>query len=390
MQRRIGLFFASRHGQTRSIAVFLANRFAGRDVQVSLIDLTRNPADSPSLDDFDTVLIGAPLYLQRYPSSVRRFLRTSRNALVRHRSTGIFSVSLTAGGGRPGDYLASLGPLREMLADLAWTPHWMASFAGALKYREYNPVIRMVMHRISRHYGGPTDTTRDHELTRWDEVARFARHVAANQAISGYRSSAISMPTRTLDRLMPAYERRFVARRMVRGTPDDIGAAIEHMGPSDLQFLRSDRAVSIVPVSHTETREVASGMITDNGPCHVHPRALATEAAFCEFNEQGYTKVATTVWFDDAREKGTVVSLETRIHVATPDPRGHGRWYWRIVAPAIRLHMAIALWRIQRAVARLHGRSGQMPNGKPALYPATDSAVETPVPPRLVPENAHP
>jgi hypothetical protein len=42
------------------IPVFLANQFAERHVQVSLIDLARPPADRPSLDDFDTVLVGAP------------------------------------------------------------------------------------------------------------------------------------------------------------------------------------------------------------------------------------------------------------------------------------------------------------------------------------------
>jgi menaquinone-dependent protoporphyrinogen IX oxidase len=38
---------------------------------------------------------------------------------------------------------------------------------------------RMLMRRIARKEGGPTDTSRDHELTNWTEVTALAIDIAA-------------------------------------------------------------------------------------------------------------------------------------------------------------------------------------------------------------------
>ena len=39
---------------------------------------------------------------------------------------------------------------------------------------------RMLLKVISRRSGRPTDTSRDHELTNWDQVTRFADEFAAS------------------------------------------------------------------------------------------------------------------------------------------------------------------------------------------------------------------
>lgn len=106
---------------------------------------------------------------------MRKFVRENRGELMSAKSTGFFSACLTATPGTGEAYAESLGPVRRFLDQVAWTPEWIASFPGALNYREYNPLLRWVMKRISRQGGGPTDTSRDHGLTRWDEVSRFAQ-----------------------------------------------------------------------------------------------------------------------------------------------------------------------------------------------------------------------
>jgi menaquinone-dependent protoporphyrinogen oxidase len=50
--------------------------------------------------------------------------------------------------------------------------------AGRLAYTQYGILTRLLMTWIARRQGGPTDTSRDHELTNWDEVARLADTVA--------------------------------------------------------------------------------------------------------------------------------------------------------------------------------------------------------------------
>ena len=46
--------------------------------------------------------------------------------------------------------------------------------AGALQYREYDFVTRLVMRVLMRHGDHPTDITRDYDYTDWDAVERFA------------------------------------------------------------------------------------------------------------------------------------------------------------------------------------------------------------------------
>ena len=38
----------------------------------------------------------------------------------------------------------------------------------------------MLLKRISRRAGGPTDTSRDYEMTDWNQVVRFAAEFAAS------------------------------------------------------------------------------------------------------------------------------------------------------------------------------------------------------------------
>jgi hypothetical protein len=47
-------------------------------------------------------------------------------------------------------------------------------FAGRLAYTQYGPIKRLILRLIAQREGGSTDTRRDHELTDWTDVARFA------------------------------------------------------------------------------------------------------------------------------------------------------------------------------------------------------------------------
>jgi menaquinone-dependent protoporphyrinogen oxidase len=51
-------------------------------------------------------------------------------------------------------------------------------FAGALAYTQYRWWLRWVMKQISRSQGRPTNTSRDHDLTDWGAVDRFAARLS--------------------------------------------------------------------------------------------------------------------------------------------------------------------------------------------------------------------
>jgi menaquinone-dependent protoporphyrinogen oxidase len=71
------------------------------------------------------------------------------------------------------------GYIAHLLDKTDWKPRWTATFSGALRYTRYGAVTRWIMKMISRHTGGPTDTSRDHEFTDWDAVDRFAERLTA-------------------------------------------------------------------------------------------------------------------------------------------------------------------------------------------------------------------
>ena len=66
----------------------------------------------------------------------------------------------------------------KFLAESGFRPARVGRFAGALRYRAYSWPLRLMMRLISGSQGRPTDTGRDHELTDWDQVDRFARGLA--------------------------------------------------------------------------------------------------------------------------------------------------------------------------------------------------------------------
>ena len=70
----------------------------------------------------------------------------------------------------------------NFLAQTGWQPGLTKTFAGSVKYTQYNFVTRYIMKLISRREGGSTDTSRDHEYTDWESVERFAEAFMAEIA----------------------------------------------------------------------------------------------------------------------------------------------------------------------------------------------------------------
>lgn len=73
------------------------------------------------------------------------------------------------------------GMVDRFVADTGWRPEHVVPVAGALRYTQYNFVVRLLMKRIARASGGSTDTSRDHEYTDWkaldDFVGTFAEEL---------------------------------------------------------------------------------------------------------------------------------------------------------------------------------------------------------------------
>jgi menaquinone-dependent protoporphyrinogen oxidase len=182
---RILIVYASSYGQTRAVAHAVAARLRECGHVVELGDAACGVARLPPPDDYDAVVLGSRVEYGRHARSIAAYVGRHLDRL-RAMPTGFFSVSMSA---------SALGPARDaylarFIADSGWRPGRAVSIAGALHYTEYGWLTRLVMKRIAKSHGQPTDTRRDHVFTDWGAVARFADELAGD-----LRDRATPVPT---------------------------------------------------------------------------------------------------------------------------------------------------------------------------------------------------
>ena len=86
--------------------------------------------------------------------------------------SAFFSVSLAA----HGDMENARAYVENFERETGWRPVHVGFFSGALLYRQYGFLKRLMMKKIVRDKPGnlSLDTSRDHEYTEWNEVKRLA------------------------------------------------------------------------------------------------------------------------------------------------------------------------------------------------------------------------
>ena len=178
--KTIGLFYATREGQTRKIIRHVADRLIARGFDVELWNLKNNIA-APGLFNYEAVILAASVHTGRHEREMVWFVKRHLNEL-QATPAAFLSVSLSqAGAERPGAtpeeharFSADVrGVLDRFFHETNWYPKQVKAVAGALLYTKYNFLIRFIMKQISQKSGGSTDTSRDHEYTDWAALDRF-------------------------------------------------------------------------------------------------------------------------------------------------------------------------------------------------------------------------
>lgn len=164
-------------GQTRKVAERVSATLleAGHSAEVRDLDDAGG-----ALDRCEAVIVGGAIRYGRHSRELESFARARRDRLAEV-PNAFFSVCLSAGGpgARPAEARRYVDEFRRRTG---WEPGAVASFAGALRYREYNPFIRFMMRMIVGMAGGNTDTSANYEYTDWAAVERFALEFAARLA----------------------------------------------------------------------------------------------------------------------------------------------------------------------------------------------------------------
>lgn len=171
---RILLLHRSHEGHTKTIAQHLASVLQ-QDGYITKVAALK---DAPAFDGYDAVVIGASIHVGKFDQKLVDYVNTHK-AQLEQRPNAFFSVCLRAAQHDAESQQIVQGYLDTLLAATRWQPDVAASFAGAVKYREYNFVVRRLMKGIAKQAGLSTDTSQNHVYTDWDAVTAFAKELEA-------------------------------------------------------------------------------------------------------------------------------------------------------------------------------------------------------------------
>ena len=176
------LVYASTHGHTAKIAERIAGamRSAGASVEVRTVE----EAGEVRADSYDAVVVAASVHGGAHQAEIVRWAE-KRRAVLELKPSAFVSVSLTAAEDTDEGRTVTRGYVDDFVERTGWTPRQAVTLAGALQYREYDFMTRLVMRLLMHRGGHPTDIGRDFDYTDWDAVDRFgeefARRVAAER-----------------------------------------------------------------------------------------------------------------------------------------------------------------------------------------------------------------
>jgi len=177
--KTIGILYATREGQTKRIAEYIAAGLVARGFKTEV----RNLADGLDIDlqRYMAVVLAASIHAGRHEAEMVKFVKNHVGELG-SLPTAFVSVMLSqAGVERPkatdtdrARFTADVqGVLDAFFKKTGWRPNRVMPVAGALLYTKYNFFVRFVMKQIARKAGAETDTSRDYEYTDWTALDRF-------------------------------------------------------------------------------------------------------------------------------------------------------------------------------------------------------------------------
>lgn len=167
---RILIVYASKYGQTEKIAKFLQQRLMEHGNQVELLNAFH--PQLVSFSDYEGVIVGAPIYMLRYPRLLRRWVSQHAEDLNRTQSA-FFSVCMAAAEKDEKAQRQLLSISENFFKKTGWYPRRRKVFAGGVSFTKYNWFVKRLMDSISRRSGTILDTQKDHEFTKWSDVAKF-------------------------------------------------------------------------------------------------------------------------------------------------------------------------------------------------------------------------
>ena len=170
------ILYGTGEGQTAKVAERIATTISERGHEASAIDVRDRP-DPFTLEEYDTVVVGASIHVGKHQDEVRGFITDNRDVLS-GMPTAFFQVSLSSANEEKREEAA--GYVESFLTETGWHPDRIGQFGGALRFSEYGFLKRLMMKQIAKDLlTERKEPDGDIEFTGWDAVDAFAADVAA-------------------------------------------------------------------------------------------------------------------------------------------------------------------------------------------------------------------
>lgn len=173
------LVYSTVEGHSRRISHVVADQLAGAGIEADIENVERIGRDVRPAD-YDAVFVVAAIHFGRHRRAIRRWAARHAAAL-NQRPTAFITVCLSVRDHTEDADRLLLRAILDFCSRSGWHPEASKIVAGALSYTQYGWFRTLMVKRLARAKGDPTDTTRDWVFTDWDDLAAFvaaftARH----------------------------------------------------------------------------------------------------------------------------------------------------------------------------------------------------------------------
>ncbi len=169
--KRVLVIFGTTEGHTGKIANHVGAFLRDCGHTADVFDATELPTDL-EVNSYDAYILAGSLHMGEHQPGLVSFALKHVNRF-RYAPTAFLSVSLSAAHSDEKAVASTTKCIDRFLDETGWRPTMTTPVAGALMYSKYNFLVKMMMRKIAKKEGGPTDTSCDHELTDWVALDRF-------------------------------------------------------------------------------------------------------------------------------------------------------------------------------------------------------------------------
>ena len=169
---KVLVVFASTEGQTARVAQFTVTWMTKADHSAVLVPA--EAAEDVQIDAFDGVIVAGSVHAGQYQKSLVSWARDKAGDLST-KPTLFLSVSLSAAGDDPEDWVGLNACVERFCEKAGWRPGQVEHVAGAFKFSEYDFFRYWAMRWIAAQKDEVANPGEDREYTDWEALEKCLR-----------------------------------------------------------------------------------------------------------------------------------------------------------------------------------------------------------------------